>query len=98
MIMMIGRTKLSSYKGLINGLILGLKQCFRVKKSCLRRKARKGRKAAKVKKIRGWPRPRQFSKQVRRFNFESREFLVISILTPKTTILRLKTGISGIIL
>jgi hypothetical protein len=34
----------------------------------------------------------------RRFNFESREFLIISILTPKTTILGLRTGISGTII
>ena len=36
-----------------------------------------------------------FSKVRRRFIFENREFFILSILTPKTTILGLETGIFG---
>jgi hypothetical protein len=39
-----------------------------------------------------------FSKVRKGFNFESGEFLILSILAPKTMILRLKTGISGTII
>jgi len=44
------------------------------------------------KKVR---RERKARKARNHFNFESREFLILLILAPKTTILRLKTDISG---
>jgi hypothetical protein len=50
---------------------------------------------------RAWRKDRRgewFSKVRRRFNFKSREFLIISILAQKTTILGLKTAIYGTII
>ena len=54
------------------------------------------RKEARGIEYRAWRKDRRgewFSKVRKCFNFESREFLILSVLAPKTTISGLKTGI-----